>query len=152
MSETGETARWVGPHHAGSCSGSSSADHHVGDVAGPVFLALLVGQQGQGSLLQVVGSTGSCGRQSTRNTQTHFLLPFQDKSILILNHFDHKDLFDEQRSSFDKYRSDVVQRQTSNCLLDYQSVKESGIGQRGSFWMIYSTCLSQECCLLLFSG
>lgn len=73
----------MGPHHAGSGSGSSSADHHIGDVAAPVSLALLVGQQGKSSLLQLVGSTGSCGRQSIANTQTHFQ-PFQSKIIVTL--------------------------------------------------------------------
>lgn len=62
VNPSGEAGGWAGPHHAGSGSGSSGTDHDVRDVAAPVLLALLVGQQGQGGLLQVVGSAGSCGR------------------------------------------------------------------------------------------
>ena len=63
--DSSDTDRWVGPHHAGGGSVSSGTDHDIRDVAAPGFLALLVGQQGQGSLLQLVGSTGSCGRHRT---------------------------------------------------------------------------------------
>lgn len=52
-------------HHAGGSSGGSSADHQVGDLAAPVLFALLVGQQGEGGLLQQGGGVGSC------NTETH---------------------------------------------------------------------------------
>lgn len=82
LSDPGETGWWAGPHHAGSGSSSTSADHDPGDVAAPVFLALLIGQQGQGGLLEVVGSTGSCGRHKALN---HFLLPFHSKSITHSN-------------------------------------------------------------------
>lgn len=42
---------WAGPYHAGSGTSSTGTDHDVRDVAAPVFLALLVGQQRQGGLL-----------------------------------------------------------------------------------------------------
>ena len=45
-------------HHAGGSTVSSSADHDVGDVASPGLLALLIGQEGKGSLLQLVGGVG----------------------------------------------------------------------------------------------
>lgn len=82
--ETAERGRRAGPHHAGGGSSSSSADHHTRNVAAPVSLALLVGQQWQSSLLQLVGSVGSCGRQSMQNTQTGCFLPVQSKSIVAL--------------------------------------------------------------------
>lgn len=47
-----------GSHHTGGGSSSSGADHLVGDVAAPVVHALLVGQDGQRSLLQLSGSVG----------------------------------------------------------------------------------------------
>ena len=50
---------WAGrAHRAGGGSSSTSADHDVGNVAAPVLLTRLVGQEGQGSLLQQVGSVG----------------------------------------------------------------------------------------------
>ena len=55
---------WAGPHHAGSGAGSSGTDHAVRDVAAPVLLTLLIGQQRQSGLLQLVGSVGSCGTQN----------------------------------------------------------------------------------------
>lgn len=55
-------------YHAGSGTSSSSTDHDIRDVAAPVDPAVLVGQKGQGSLLQLVGSTGSCGRQGGSKT------------------------------------------------------------------------------------
>lgn len=80
--ERGQAGRRAGPHHAGGGSSSSSADHHTRNVAAPVSLALLVGQQWQSSLLQLVGSAGSCGRQSIQNIQTGFFLPVQTKSTV----------------------------------------------------------------------
>lgn len=52
-----------GGYHAGGGTSSSSTDHDIRDVAAPVKFAVVIGQQGQRSLLQVVGGTGSCGRQ-----------------------------------------------------------------------------------------
>jgi len=46
-------------HHAGGSSSSTSTDHDVRDAAAPGSLALLIGHQGQRSLLKLVGGVGS---------------------------------------------------------------------------------------------
>ena len=54
----------VNAHHAGGGSSCTSTDHHVRDVAAPVSLALFVGEQGEGSLLQLGGGAGSCAENN----------------------------------------------------------------------------------------
>lgn len=44
----------VRPYHAGGDTAGSGADHHVGDLVAPELLAFIVGQEGQGRLLQLV--------------------------------------------------------------------------------------------------
>lgn len=51
----------VRPYHAGRDTTGSGADHHVGDLVAPELLALVIGQEGQGRLLQLVGSLVGCG-------------------------------------------------------------------------------------------
>ena len=43
------------PYHAGRDAAGPGADHHVRDLAAPELLAVGVGQEGQGRLLQLVG-------------------------------------------------------------------------------------------------
>ena len=50
-SEGGQGSRL---YHAGGDAAGSCADHHVGDPAAPVLLAVRVGHDGQGGLLQLV--------------------------------------------------------------------------------------------------
>jgi len=46
-------------HHAGGGTRGSSADHQVSDLVAPETFALLIGQQGESSLLQQGGGAGS---------------------------------------------------------------------------------------------
>lgn len=56
----------VATYHAGGGSVSAGAHHHVVDAEPPVLLALRVGQQGQGHLLQHRRRRVGCGRAGGR--------------------------------------------------------------------------------------
>ena len=64
-------AACVTTHHAGGGSGGSSADHQVADLAAPVLTALLIGQQGEGGLLQQGGGVRGCNTHIHKHTHTH---------------------------------------------------------------------------------
>lgn len=53
-------------YHAGRGTGGSSTDHEVRDLVAPVTLALSVGQQRQGSLLQEGRGVRSWNKRKTR--------------------------------------------------------------------------------------
>lgn len=56
-----------GAHHAGGGSGGSGADHQIADLVAPETTTVVIGEQGEGGLLQQGGGVGSCQAQ-TRHT------------------------------------------------------------------------------------
>lgn len=56
-------------HHAGGGSGGAGTDHQVADPAAPVLTALLIGQQGEGGLLQQGGGVRSCNTHTYTHTE-----------------------------------------------------------------------------------
>lgn len=56
-----------GTYHTGGGAGGTSTDHLVCDFTTPVTLAVRVGQQGQGSLLQQGGGVRSYAQKQRTN-------------------------------------------------------------------------------------